>query len=368
MLGKGLESLIPSAGSGDDSGAQGGILPAPQERDTSAEVRPEETPASAERTDSGDAAILGSPPRGVQEADPPLVVTPPPPATTPPLSSGGGHVYEPQKFHEAIFHIEVEKIQPNPHQPRREFNEESIKELAASIREFGLLQPVVVTKVEREVPTGTEVDYQLISGERRLLAAKMLGLERIPAIIKKVDVAHERLEMAMIENIQRQNLTPIELARALTRLQEEFRMTQREIATRLGKSREVVANTVRLLDLSPPIQDALEKNQITESHGRLLLSITDPKAQEQLFRDLLAQHLTTRELRDRVDGARPRGAIRRKAAGLPPDLLMLQEKLSAELGAPVKIERHGDTGKITISFYSGEELQHIVSRLGGELQ
>lgn len=266
---------------------------------------------------------------------------------------------------EAIFHIEVEKIKPNPDQPRREFSEEGIRELSVSIREFGLLQPIVVRKIEREVPTGTEVEYELISGERRLLAAKMLGMELIPAIIRKVEAGRERLEMAIIENLQRENLNPVEVARALSRLQDEFRMTQREIAARLGKSREAIANTIRLLDLPPYIREALEKNKITESHGRLLLTITEPALQEKLFRDLLERHLTTRELKSRVRMVKP-SPKEEKETALPPELKMLQEKLSSELGAPVQIHRHGDSGRITISFYSEEELKNIVDRLASE--
>ncbi len=263
---------------------------------------------------------------------------------------------------EAIFHIEVEKIKPNPDQPRREFPEEGIRELAVSIREFGLLQPIVVRKIEREVPSGTEVEYELISGERRLLAAKMLGMELIPAIIRKVEAGRERLEMAIIENLQRENLNPVEVARAFARLQDEFRMTQREIAARLGKSREAVANTMRLLDLPPYIREALEKNRITESHGRLLLTIAEPALQEKLFRDLMERHLTTRELKSRVRSVKPAPRVEGETA-LPPELKMLQEKLSSELGAPVEIRRHGESGRITISFYSEEELKNIVDRL-----
>jgi ParB family chromosome partitioning protein len=326
-LGRGLESLIPKS----DGGASG--LADPRQAEKTSETKsstptePFSSEAASYRTDDKSARRRPMP--------------------------------------EAIFHIEVEKIKPNPDQPRREFPEEGIRELAASIREFGLLQPIVVRKIEREVPTGTEVEYELISGERRLLAAKMLGMELIPAIIRKVDAARERLEMAIIENLQREDLNPIEVARALARLQDEFRMTQREIAVRLGKSREAVANTLRLLDLPPYIREALEKNQITESHGRLLLTVSEPALQEKLFRDLLEKHLTTRELKSRVRAMKS-PSPKAKEVVLTPELKMLQEKLSTELGAPVEIRRHGESGRITISFYSEEELKNIVSRLASE--
>lgn len=274
--------------------------------------------------------------------------------------------FEEPKISESVFHIEVAKIKPNPDQPRRNFDEASIRELASSIREFGILQPIVVTKVLKEVPGGTDVEYILVAGERRWLASKLLGLGTIPAIIRNIDLERERLEMAVIENIQRENLSPIEVARAIARLQDEFRLTQREIAVRLGKSRETVANTVRLLDLPQAAQDALERGEITESHGRLLLAVADPAAQQKLFKDLLDTRMTTRELKNRVE-AMKRGDKKEEAPmPLSPELKMFEEKLSADLGAPVRILQSGTSGRITITFYSGEELQNIVSRLGKE--
>jgi len=265
---------------------------------------------------------------------------------------------------EAIFYIEVEKIKPNPHQPRRHFDENSIKELAASVREFGIIQPLVVSKVVKEVPTGTEVEYELIAGERRLMAAKLLGLATVPAIVRNVNFDRERLELAMIENIQRENLNPIELARAFGRLQDDFRMTQREVASRLGKSRETVANTLRLLELPSEIQIALEKGELSESHGRFLLAVTDPAARDKLFRDILARGMTVRELKHRAELISPKKS--RAGSGVSPELQMLKEKLASDLGAPVEVSQNGETGKITIVFYSNEELKNIVDKLGGE--
>lgn len=266
---------------------------------------------------------------------------------------------------EAVFQIEVDKIKPNPHQPRRDFDESALKDLAASIREVGILQPLVVTKVEREVSGGTEVDYVLIAGERRLMAAKLLGLERVPAIVKRVDFERERLTMAIIENLQREGLNPIETARAFARLQDEFALTQREIATRLGKSREAIANSVRLLDLPVYIQDALISGGISETHGRLLLAVQDQAAQRKLFDDILTNHLTTREVKERVSLPKnSKEALERlRVSALPPELVEFQEKLAAQLGTPVKIDRKGLGGKITISFYSDEELKGLLDRL-----
>lgn len=266
---------------------------------------------------------------------------------------------------EAVFYLEIEKIKPNEHQPRRHFDDDALADLAASIREFGIIQPLVVTKIEREVPTGTEVEYELIAGERRLMAAKLAGLERVPAIVRVVDVARERLELAVIENLQRENLSPIEMARAFARLQEDFRMTQREIATRLGKSREVVANTMRLLDLPGYIQEAIEKGQVGESHGRLLLAIEDPVAQQALFHDLLNQHLTTRELRRRTAFFSKKESAP-AAEAVSPEIKQFEETLKNELGTPVSIRQSGGGGKITIDFYSPEELEQIMQRFRGD--
>ncbi|MBI2033878.1 MAG: ParB/RepB/Spo0J family partition protein [Candidatus Liptonbacteria bacterium] len=278
-------------------------------------------------------------------------------------SSGAEAPPRTSKSSEAVFQIEVEKIKPNPHQPRKDFEKGGLEDLAHSIREVGFLQPLVVSKIERETEAGTEVEYHLIAGERRLLAARILGLERVPAIVRTINTEHERLQMAVIENLQRENLNPIEMARAFAKLQDEFSLTQREIATRLGKSRESIANSVRLLDLPVMIQEALIKNQITETHGRLLLAVTDAAAQERFFQDLIASRLTTRELKNRVRDPKWKKDTGEK--DLPPELKDMEVKLSAALGAPVKISQSGETGKITITFYSPEELKNILEHLGG---
>ena len=278
-------------------------------------------------------------------------------------SSGVDAPSRTSKLSESVFQIEVEKIKPNPHQPRKDFDKDSLEDLANSIREVGFLQPLVVSKVERETEVGTEVEYHLIAGERRLLAAKILGLELVPAIVRVINTEHERLQMAVIENLQRENLNPIEMARAFAKLQDEFSLTQREIATRLGKSRESIANSVRLLDLPVVIQEALAKNQITETHGRLLLAVTDAAAQERFFRDLIASRLTTRELKNRVYESKAAKNIQENH--LSPELKDMEVKLSAALSAPVKIVKSGETGKITITFYSPEELKNIFEHLGG---
>ena len=265
-----------------------------------------------------------------------------------------------------VFLIEVDKISPNPQQPRRDFDEIALKELAGSIREFGILQPIMVTKVEEVRESGTEVSYVLIAGERRWRAAQMAGLERIPAVIRSVNLAKDRLELAIIENVQRENLSPIESARAYARLQDEFGLTQREIAARLGKSREVIANTIRLLSLPTQVQEAISKSQISESQGRLLLTVGDLSQQQRLFEDLLRSSMSVRELRVRIQSLQKPVTTTETipvVSVVDPEMMSLQRELEGALGAPVKVERSGETGKLIITFYSPEELRGIVERL-----
>ena len=262
----------------------------------------------------------------------------------------------------SVFQIEVEKIFPNPHQPRRHFDEDALNELANSIREFGIIQPLVVTKILKETESGTDVSYQLIAGERRLMASKKVGLRTVPVVIRRVGIDREHLELAIIENVQRENLSPLEAARGYARLQDEFRLTQREIATRIGKSRETVANTLRLLHLPSEIQQALEKGIINESHARLLLQIDDISRQKDMFQSILRTKPSVRDLK---------AIIRRAKTGLAthylsPELISLQSRLEEFLGTKTQIDDNGGKGKITINYYSPEELNALINRLSGE--
>jgi ParB family chromosome partitioning protein len=267
-----------------------------------------------------------------------------------------------------IFHIETDKIKPNPYQPRKNFDPEALNELANSIREYGLLHPLVVTKIETVSPNGTNVEYQLISGERRLMASKLVGLERVPVIIRSAPTERERLELAIIENIQRENLNPLETARAYVKLQEQFGLTQREIAVRVGKSRESVANTMRLLNLPSFAQDALSNNHINESQARLLLMVSDLKEQQLIFNDLISNNLSVRELRTRIKNKKPvldsaqqgQSSVKSKT---DPEISSLEEQLMEVLGTKVKVQSEGDGGRLTINFYSKEELQGIIDKL-----
>lgn len=266
-----------------------------------------------------------------------------------------------ERRQEAIFHIEVDKISSNPHQPRQVFEEEGLRELASSIREYGVLQPIIVSKVIKDSDSGTDVEYELIAGERRLMASKLVGLRTIPAIIRRTTPEREKLEIAIIENIQRRNLDPIEEARAYTRLQDEFKLTQREIAAKLGKSREAVANSVRLLNLPTDVQEAISKGRISESQGRLLLSLHDIGQQQAMFREILASNLSVREIKAKI--ARAKEKTENKLSFVNPESAALQEKLEEFLGTKVELKEEGDRGKIMINFYSKEELRGILDKL-----
>ncbi len=210
--------------------------------------------------------------------------------------------FQSRPIQEAIFQLEVNLIEPNPFQPRKDFNEEELRELAQSIREYGIIQPLIVSKIEEETDGGTMVRYQLIAGERRLRAAKLVGLERVPAIVRKIDTKKLNLELAIIENVQRADLNPLDEAKAYARLQDEFNLTQREIAMRMGKSRESVANTLRLLSLPSFIQEALLEGKVNESQARVLLSVSNLQDQKRMFAQLIEDKMSVRQLKRKVSG------------------------------------------------------------------
>jgi ParB family chromosome partitioning protein len=266
---------------------------------------------------------------------------------------------EPPHVEGPVFQVEVEHIEPNPYQPRKVFDEKELKDLASSIAEFGILQPLVVTKIEKLTDRGTEVRYQLIAGERRLMASKLIGLERVPVVIKSTPEERMKLELAIIENLQRANLNPIESARAYAKLQDQFGLTQREVATRLGKSREVVANTMRLLSLPTYIQEAISQGQLGESQGRLLLAVPNQREQQAMFEDIVRNNLSVRELKQRLGS---RMGPSRMSGFVDPQLKNVEEKLCEVLGTKVKVSGQSNKGKITIDFYSPEELQALIDK------
>jgi ParB family chromosome partitioning protein len=227
-----------------------------------------------------------------------------------------------------------------------------------------VLQPLIVTKIEEEVERGTTVQYELIAGERRLMASKLAGMRTVPAIIRRAPTEErEKLEMAIIENVQRENLNPIEEARGYARLQDEFKFTQREIAARVGKSREAIANAVRLLNLPSEIQEAVSAGKVNESQARLLLSIGDIPRQRELFAELIRDNLSVRELKARVQGTKPHSLPPARTVAPDPEFAELKEKLEEFLGTEVDLSRSGPSGHITINFYSPEELYGILGKI-----
>lgn len=255
--------------------------------------------------------------------------------------------------------VAVERIVAGRGQPRRKFAEQPLEELAQSIREKGIIQPLIVT----EGPGG----YELIAGERRLRAATRAGLERVPVIIKR-DVAYdELLELALIENIQREDLTPMEESRAYQRLIDDHGYTQDELGTKIGKSRAAVSNTLRLLGLPDPVQQLVDGGQISEGHARALLRFGSSAEQIRYARKCAQDGLSVREIeeiakRASVEGGGP-GRTRRgaKQAGPRGDL---EEALTRKLATKVKVKQKGDGGTIEISYHSTEELTRLVDRMG----
>lgn len=254
-----------------------------------------------------------------------------------------------------VLYVEIAKIERNPYQPRKDFDKTRLQELADSIKEHGILQPLVVTKAGDS--------YQLIAGERRLEAAKIVGLSEVPAIIRESS-EQEKLELALVENLQRDNLNPIEKAYAFKKLIDEFNFIQQDVAKKIGKSREAVANTLRLLDLPAEIQRAVLNNKITEGHGRAILTLPDIEKQLLLFREILKKKLSVRQAE-----AMARKIIKTLPAKLKPKtrkdvyLRDLEDKLSEILGTRVKLTRKGKKGKIIIEFFSQEELDSIVNKI-----
>ena len=262
----------------------------------------------------------------------------------------------------AIFWVEADKIKPNPHQPRRQFDEDRLNDLAESIRQYGILQPLVVTRREVHKPDGgLAVEYELISGERRLRASKIAGVNQVPVIIHTAaESERTKLELAIIENLQREDLNPVERAGAFKRLSGEFGFTHADIAKKVGKSRIYVTNSIRILALPEEMKRAVIERRITEGHTRPLLMLSDrPQEQAVLFKEIIYKQMNVRD----AELAARQIAVeraRKKSIDLTPEALDLQKRLSEMLGTKVQIERREYGGKIVIDFFSDEDLQNIL--------
>ena len=263
---------------------------------------------------------------------------------------------------ESKVEVEIDLISPNPYQPRKEFSSEKLTELAESIRTHGIIQPLVV----RELAHG----FQLIAGERRLRAAKMVGLEKIPIVIKEMS-DQTMMEIALVENLQREDLNPIEEAEAYQRLINEFNLTQDEIAQKVGKSRPAIANTLRLLNLPLQIQSDLATGTLTMGHARALLGLKTPNDLNTIWFRIQSEGLSVRETENLIREKNEPSNVSRetkkkdsiKTIEKDPNIIDLEEEMQLTLGTKVIIKPNGNVGKIEIEYYSPDDFERICEKI-----
>ena len=256
-----------------------------------------------------------------------------------------------------IIYVQIGQIKANPSQPRESFDDTTITELAQSIKEKGVIQPLLVRRQGD--------NYELIAGERRLRAATVLGLKELPIIVKDVN-DQDSLELALIENIQRESLNPIEEAHAYQHLMEQFKITQERISEVMGKARATITNTMRLLKLPHEVQQELKNGRISFAHGKTLLEIDDANQQRRLAMEVISKGLSVRELESLVKNSRPAGLKRKIGQGQrDPSVSVLEEHLQHALATKVRISKRKKRGHINIEFYSEEDLERIVKIIKG---
>jgi ParB family chromosome partitioning protein len=266
-----------------------------------------------------------------------------------------------EQYDSAPTEASVDDILPNARQPRTLFDQETLEELAASIRQYGLIQPLVVRPL-------AEGKYELIAGERRLRASKIAGLRTVPIVLRSAG-NQSALEIALIENVQREDMNPLECARSYRRLIEEFGLTQEQVADRVGKARVSIANTLRLLRLSPPVQKGIEDGKISEGHARALLAFDSEAKRMAAFEAILTQGLSVREVEKLAQPRPEKAAVIEPPKPKPvvdPNIRALEDEISRTLSAPTKIVRTGSgaAGKLTIEFFDDDDLQRILEALG----
>ncbi len=261
-----------------------------------------------------------------------------------------------QEGRQSVLQVPIDRISANPYQPRQSFDQARLDELARSILEKGVIQPVTVRRKD-----GQE-EYELIAGERRLRAARQTGYQTIPAIVMAVSSPEEMMELSLIENIQRDDLNPIHEACAYLRLQEECHLTQEEVATRVGKNRTTVANTLRLLKLPAEVQKSLLSDEITMGHARALLGLENRAEQAELCKQIVKKGLSVRKVEEQV---KKRYEEKREStpARKPHDLAAAESIMQRILGTKVNINRRQHKGKIEIEFYSTDDLNRILELL-----
>ncbi|GMG98078.1 ParB/RepB/Spo0J family partition protein [Tepidimicrobium xylanilyticum] len=253
-----------------------------------------------------------------------------------------------------VKNIDISSIFPNKEQPRKEFDDSLLEELKESIKQHGVLQPIIV----RERETG----YEIVAGERRWRAAKTAGLKEIPCVVMEID-DEEAVKLALIENLQRDDLNPMEEANAFKKLIEDYNLTHEEVAKSLGKSRSYITNSIRLLNLDKEIIELLEDGQITSGHGRALLSIKDSKERKKIAKQILEDKLNVRDTEKIVKGKRKKKSIKKKEEDL--FVKEVEEKLMNRLGTKVTLDLKKDKGTIQIEFYGDEDLERILELIIG---
>lgn len=253
--------------------------------------------------------------------------------------------------------VEIDRLVPSRFQPRRDFSAASLEELAASIREQGIVQPIVV------VPRGEK--YEIVAGERRWRAAAQAGLERVPIVVRERRSDKEMLELALVENLQREDLNPLEAAAGYARLKEEFHLTQEDVARRVGKDRATVANALRILKLPASVREKVREGSLSAGHAKALAALTSADDQERLAEEILRRALSVRQTEKRVASYGSEGKVVRERRS-DPFVRDAEEKLSRRLKSRVRIVRRRRGGKIEIAFGSEDELIGLFERLSGK--
>lgn len=258
------------------------------------------------------------------------------------------------KESDAVKYIKIHDIMPNTNQPRKTFNEEKIEELAASIKEHGIIQPIVVRKHKK--------GYEIVAGERRWRAAMKAELSVVPCLIRELDDEQNML-IAIIENMQREDLNPIEEAEGLLQMTDTFGMTQEQVSKSVGKSRPYITNAMRLLKLPPYIRESISEGVLTAGHGRTLITVSDEEKREKLFKKIVEEGLSVRETEKLVSSESKTKKKKPLKKRKNPDVLLVEEELKNIMGTKITINGNSHKGKIEIDFYSGEELERIIDML-----
>ncbi len=273
--------------------------------------------------------------------------------------------YVPTRY-DSVFWVDTDKIRPNPYQPRRDFDEAGLKSLAESIRQYGMLQPLTVTRRDIEREAGLASEYELIAGERRLRASKLIGLSQVPVVIRYGESDLTKLELAIVENLQREDLNAIDRAKALKQLIDEFGISQTEAAAKIGRSREYVSNSIRLLSLPDHMQSAVVGKEMHEAHARTLLMLTSrPEEQETLFKEIILKKLPVRAA-ERIARSIAQDRVRPQHRKTP-EMAELEKSLTEALGTRVIIEAGVEGGRLLIDFFSPEDLTHLVAALAAKM-